>query len=85
MTRSQQRVRRIDCLALGNCVNNVWLNCYVTNPGSGGTQLVSTASINTRNGFGGFIGDYTDLAVGFDNVFHAIWTDSNNKQNAVWF
>ena len=46
--------------------------------------MVSTHLINTRNGFGGFIGDYTDLAVSSDNVFHAFWTDSN-KQNVVWF
>ena len=48
--------------------------------------MVSTNPINTRNGFGGgFIGDYTDLSVGSDNVFHALWTDTNNKQNVVWF
>jgi hypothetical protein len=36
------------------------------------TNTVSTHPINTRNGFGGgFFGDYTDLAVGSDNVFHA--------------
>jgi hypothetical protein len=34
---------------------------------------------------GGFFGDCTDLAVGSDNVFHAFWTDSNNKQSVVWF
>ena len=50
------------------------------------TQTVSTHPINTRNGFGGgFFGDYTDLAVGPDNVFHAFWTDSNNRQTVVWF
>ncbi len=77
---------RINCLALGNYINNARLNYYVTNVGSGGTQKVSTHPINTRNGFGGgFIGDYTDLAVGANNVFHAFWTDSNNKQNVVWF
>jgi len=31
------------------------------------------------------IGDYTDLAVGSDNVFHALWTDTNNVQNVVWW
>ncbi len=25
------------------------------------------------------------MAVGSDNVFHAFWTDSNNKQDVVWF
>jgi hypothetical protein len=39
--------------------------------------------INTRHQFaGGFIGDYTDLAVDFNN-FHAIWTDTNNQQTVV--
>jgi len=50
------------------------------------SQKVSTHPTNTRNGFGGgFIGDYTDLAVGSDNTFHAFWTDTNNKQSVVWF
>jgi hypothetical protein len=50
------------------------------------TQKRSTHPINTRNGFGGgFIGDYTGLAVGSDNVFHALWTDTNNKQTVTWF
>ena len=30
------------------------------------------------------IGDYTNIAVGSDNVFHALWTDTNNVQNFVW-
>ena len=34
---------------------------------------------------GGFFGDYTDIAVGSDNRFHALWTDSNNRQTVVWF
>ncbi len=77
---------RINCLALGNYIDNARLSYYVTNAGSGVTQQVSTHPINTRNGFGGgFFGDYTDLAVGSDQVFHAFWTDSNNKQNVVWF
>jgi hypothetical protein len=79
-------VGRITCDTLGGYIHNARLNYYVTNIGSGGTQMVSTHPINTRNGFGGgFIGDYTDLSVGTDNVFHAFWTDSNNKQNVVWF
>jgi hypothetical protein len=50
------------------------------------TRPVSTHPINTRNGFGGgFFGDYTDIAAGPDDVFHALWTDSNNKQDVVWF
>jgi len=77
---------RINCTTLGNYIHNARLNYYVTNIGSGGVQMVSTNPINTRNGFGGgFIGDYTDLSVGSDNMFHALWTDTNNKQNVVWF
>jgi hypothetical protein len=77
---------RIGCNTLGGYINNARLNYYVTNIGSGGVNMVSTNPINTQNGFGGgFIGDYTDLAVGSDNVYHALWTDTNNKQNVVWF
>ncbi len=77
---------RINCLALGNYIHNARLDYYVANIGAGTSQKVSTHPINTRNGFGGgFIGDYTHLAVGSDNVFHAFWTDTNNKQNVVWF
>ncbi len=77
---------RINCLALDGYINNARLNYYVTNIASGGVQMVSTHPINTRNGFGGgFIGDYTDLSVGSDNVFHALWTDTNEKQDVVWF
>jgi hypothetical protein len=77
---------RINCLELGNYINNARLDYYVTNVTSGGVKMVSTHPINTRNGFGGgFIGDYTDIAVGSNNVFHAFWTDTNNKQNVVWF
>lgn len=79
-------VGRITCDTLGGYIHNARLNYYVTNIGSGGVQMVSTHPINTRNGFGGgFIGDYTGLSVGSDNVFHALWTDTNNKQNVVWF
>ena len=53
---------------------------------TGPTKAVSTHPINTRNGFGvGFFGDYTDIAAGSDDVFHALWTDSNNRQTVVWF
>ena len=77
---------RINCTTLGDYINNARLDYYVTNVGSGETQTVSTHPINTRNGFGGgFFGDYTDITVGSDNMFHAFWTDSNNKQTVVWF
>ncbi|HEY5661764.1 MAG TPA: sialidase family protein [Gaiellaceae bacterium] len=77
---------RINCTTLGNYVHNTRLDYVVRDVTTGVTQTVSTHPINTRNGFGGgFFGDYTDLAVGSDNVFHAFWTDSNNKQSVVWF
>ena len=73
-------------MTLGNYTNNARLDYYVTRIGSATEQKVSTHPINTRNGFGGgFIGDYTDLAVGSNNVYHALWTDTNNKQDVVWF
>ncbi|MEA2547921.1 MAG: hypothetical protein QOI00_1692 [Chloroflexota bacterium] len=77
---------RIACDTLGSYVHNARLNYKVTNLATGVTQNVNTNPINTRLGFGGgFFGDYTDLAVGSDNVFHALWTDSNNRQTVVWF
>ena len=77
---------RINCTTLGNYIHNGRLNYYVANVVAGTGQKVSTHPINTRNGFGGgFIGDYTDLAVGSDETFHALWTDTNNRQTVVWF
>jgi hypothetical protein len=79
-------VGRIECDTLGDYVHNIRLDYVVTDLTTGVTHTVSTHPINTRNGFGGtFFGDYTDLAVGSDNTFHAFWTDSNNKQSVVWF
>lgn len=79
-------VGRIACDTLGNYIHNARLDYYVTKIGSGTEQKVSTHPINTRNGFGGgFIGDYTDIAVGKDGAYHAFWTDTNNKQSVVWF
>ena len=50
------------------------------------TNTVSTHPINSRYGFGGgFFGDYTDLAVGSDGTFHALYTDSNSVQTVTWF
>jgi len=77
-------VGRIDCDVLGDYINNTRLDYVVTDLTA--ASVVSTHPINTRNGFGGtFFGDYTDLAVGPDGVFHAFWTDSNNRQNVSWF
>jgi len=77
-------VGRIDCTTLGDFIHNTRLTYAVTDLGA--TRTVSTHPINTRNGFGGeFFGDYTDLSVGPDGTFHALWTDSNNRQTVVWF
>jgi hypothetical protein len=77
---------RITCDTLGNYIHNARLNYKVTDLTTSVTADVNTHLINTRLGFGGgFFGDYTDLAVGSDNVFHALWTDSNDRQTVVWF
>jgi hypothetical protein len=77
---------RINCTTLGNYVHNARLDYFVVNIGVGTIQKVSSNPINSQNGFGGgFIGDYTGLAVGSDDVFHALWTDTNNKQTVTWF
>jgi hypothetical protein len=79
-------VGRIECDALGNYIHNARLDYFVADLSTSTSQKVSTHPINTRNGFGGgFIGDYTDIAVGSDNTFHALWTDTNNRQTVVWF
>jgi hypothetical protein len=79
-------VGRIECDTLGNYINNARLDYVVADLTTNVTQIVTTHPINTRNGFGGgFFGDYTDIAAGSDDVFHALWTDSNNKQSVVWF
>jgi hypothetical protein len=77
---------RINCLALGNYINNARLDYAVADLSTGTSNLVTTHPINTRYHFGGgFIGDYTDIAVGSDNTFHAFWTDTNNVQTVVWW
>jgi hypothetical protein len=79
-------VGRITCDTLGNYIHNARLDYRVRDLTTNVTNNVSTHPINTRNGFGGgFFGDYTDIAVGSDNVFHALWTDSNDLQSVVWF
>lgn len=82
---SPTAVGRINCLQLGPYVNNARLDYAVSDLTTGVSQAVTTHPINTRYQFGGgFIGDYTDIAVGSDNVFHALWTDTNNAQTVVW-
>jgi hypothetical protein len=75
----------VNCLITGPYINNSKLN-YIVSKLGGATQVATTAPINTRYQFrGGFIGDYTDLAVGSDDVAHPLWTDTNNTQNVSWF
>jgi hypothetical protein len=77
---------RITCDTAGDYIDNTRLDHRVADLTTSVTNNVSTHPINTRLGFGGgFFGDYTDIAVGSDNVFHALWTDSNNRQTVVWF
>jgi hypothetical protein len=79
-------VGRINCLELDGYINNARLDYVVGDLTTGVTRTVTTNPINTRSQFGGgFIGDYTDIAVGSDNVFHALWTDTNNRQTVTWW
>src|SRR6266704_2569333 len=83
---SPTAVGRINCLALGNYINNARLDYVVTDLTTGKTQTVTTHPINSRYQFGGsFIGDYTDLAVDSNNNFQAVWADTNNQQTVVWW
>jgi hypothetical protein len=86
MPATPTAVGRINCLTLDNYINNARLDYIVTDLTTSTTQTVTTHPINTRYQFGGgFIGDYTDLAVDSNNNFHAIWTDTNNQQTVVWW
>jgi hypothetical protein len=79
-------VGRINCLTLGKYINNAKLDYYVNDLTTATSKKVTKHPINTRYNFGGgFIGDYTGLAVGSDNVFHAVWCDTNNVQSVVWW
>ncbi len=83
---SPTAVGRINCLTLGPYINNARLDYVVTDLTTGATNTVTTHPINTRYGFGGgFFGDYTDIAAGSDDNFHAFWTDSNNQQRVDWW
>ncbi len=86
MPATPTAVGRINCLALGSYINNARLDYVVTDLTTGTANTVTTHPINTRYGFGGgFFGDYTDIAAGSDDNFHAFWTDSNNQQTVVWW
>jgi hypothetical protein len=86
VTASPTAVGRINCLTLDGYVNNARLDYAVADLSTGVSNIVTTHPINTRSQFGGrFIGDYSDLAVGSDNVYHAFWTDTNNQQTVTWW
>ena len=75
-----------NCKQLGPFINNARLDYVVADLTSGVTNTVTTHPINTRYFFrGAFFGDYTDIAAGSDDRFHAFWTDSNNQQTIDWF
>ena len=80
-----------NCKTLGNYVNNARLDYVVRDLTTGMTKTVTAHPINTRYQFrngsvtGVFFGDYTDIAAGSDDNFHAFWTDSNNVQMVNWF
>ena len=77
---------RINCLALGPYIDNARLDYHVADLTTSVAQKVTTQPINTRYHFGGgFIGDYTALATGSNDVFHALWTDTNNVQTVEWW
>lgn len=75
----------VNCIDAGPYIDNSKLN-YIVSKLGGVTQVATPAPINTRYQFRGtFIGDYTDIAVGSDDVAHPMWTDTNNTQNVNWF
>ena len=77
---------RITCTTLGKYIHNTRLDYVVADLSTHITMTVTTQHINSRYGFGGgFFGDYTDMAVGSNSVFHALYTDTNNEQSVTWF
>src|SRR5258707_3547058 len=83
---SPTAVGRINCLKLGPYVDNARLDYAVNDLSTRVSKLVTRHPSTARYQFGGgFIGDYTDVAVGSDNTFHAFWTDTNNVQTVVWW
>lgn len=76
----------IACDQLGRYIHNARLDYVVTDLATGITSTVNTHPINTRYGFGGsFFGDYTDIAADGSGNFHALYTDTNNRQMVNWF
>lgn len=75
-----------NCKTLGPYINNARLDYVVRDLTTGVAAKVTTHPSNSRYQFRGtFFGDYTDIAAGSDDVFHAFWTDSNDVQTVDWF
>lgn len=75
-----------NCVTLGPYIHNARLDYAVRDLTTGVTQTVTAHPINSRYQFHNlFIGDYTDIAAGSDDFFHAFWTDTNNVQTVDWF
>lgn len=80
-----------NCKTLANFIDNARLDYVVRDLTTGVTNTVTAHPINTRYQFrsgtttGVFFGDYTDIAAGSDDNFHAFWTDSSNVQTVDWF
>ncbi len=67
-------------------IHNALLDYVVTDVNTNVTEVVSTEALNTRYQFsGGFIGDYTGLAVGSDELFHAFWNTTTPQTIDWWF
>lgn len=76
----------LTCQVFAGWVNNARLDYFATRIDTGASQKLTTHPINTRYQFGGgFIGDYTGLAAGSDESFHALWTDTNARQTVDWY
>ncbi|WP_027483436.1 sialidase family protein [Deinococcus pimensis] len=74
------------CNTPGVTIHNARLDQWLVNVTSGSIRKLTNSPINTRYQFrGSFIGDYTGLAVGADDRYHALWTDTNNVQQVSWW
>lgn len=70
------------CAVLGNYINNNSRYEYIVkNITTPALQTATTHPINTRYYPSGFMGDYTQIAMGPDDIIHAVWIDTNNVQN----
>src|SRR5260370_3634214 len=82
---SPTAVGRINCLQLGNYINNARLDYAVADLSTGASNLVTTHPINSRYRFaGGFFGDYTDKAVRSDDNVHARCTGTTTHKTVLF-